>query len=208
MIDRIDVEDGIENAVKIRTGINLNSGDEQNNARIQHNWYVCSHRPDGHHLTTGHVLLIEDCLWVCLTPACDMEIREGQKNRRGEYYSPALPFKAVQLHKANSTTALANITSNLYLFLDVGKGIEAFSFVEDVKTEPAPHWLEMYAHNQSEFQETLSLNVSIPSNTDDEWKPVFVEREAQIVAQLRYEYAINLMQRLGSNLSRIGLEFV
>jgi hypothetical protein len=32
--------------------------------------------------------------------------------------------------------------------------------------------------------------------------------QAQVVAQLRYEYALNLMQRLGTSMTRVGLDFV
>jgi len=35
-----------------------------------------------------------------------------------------------------------------------------------------------------------------------------VSQDCEIVAQLRYEYALNLLQRLGQDLSRIGLDFV
>ena len=31
---------------------------------------------------------------------------------------------------------------------------------------------------------------------------------ARVVAQLRYEYALNLVQRLGGTLTRIGLDYV
>jgi hypothetical protein len=31
---------------------------------------------------------------------------------------------------------------------------------------------------------------------------------AQIVGQLRYEYAINLVQGLGANFTRVGLDFL
>ncbi|WP_205930622.1 hypothetical protein, partial [Pseudomonas viridiflava] len=36
----------------------------------------------------------------------------------------------------------------------------------------------------------------------------FNEQKCEVVAQLRYEYALNLLQKLGGHLSRVGLDFV
>jgi hypothetical protein len=42
----------------------------------------------------------------------------------------------------------------------------------------------------------------------EQGKLITKEYEARVVAQLRYEYAINLAQMLGANFTRIGLDFI
>ena len=35
-----------------------------------------------------------------------------------------------------------------------------------------------------------------------------MRNRSQVIAQLRYEYALNLLQKLGVSMTRIGLDFV
>jgi hypothetical protein len=69
----------------------------------------------------------------------------------------------------------------------------------------APHWFPLYAANFGVLEKDMSFNVSKIEMGSA--KLVTKKYRAQIVGQLRYEYAINLMQSLASNFTRVGLDF-
>lgn len=171
---------------------------------------------EGSHLTTGHVLRFDDCnnegcYWLCLSPACDLV--PGQKNsgwpkRLGDH----TPFIAVELFGANREDALLNAFGGNYLFLKIEDELKCFSFTPSNRTAggtevvgtPNPKWEQMFAARLGQFeQHNRALTISRTSVDQGQLRLNTVS--ARVVAQLRYEYALNLLQRLGTNLSRVGL---
>ena len=64
----------------------------------------------------------------------------------------------------------------------------------------------MFAINQGIFT-GYDKNISLRRIDSQQEQLVVLETSAQVVAHLRYEYALNLLQRLAVSLSRVGLDF-
>lgn len=178
---------------------------------LQMNAYACSKPVESHHLSTGHVLRIGDGktqwqYWLCLTPACDLEPGQGASKGWGKRLGAWLPFKAVRLYPAQPPAALKDATRGYHLFLNEDGEIATYGFAESTVNNPAPtlSWEQFFAENQGNFKELNTIEVASIGKDGD---LTFDKKQATIVAQLRYEYALNLMQRLGSHLSRVGLDF-
>lgn len=205
------LKDGKTSAIE-QYAPSLLENDEAQQIKLHMNRYVCSKPVEGHYLMTGHVLEIpvdakkeaETRLWICLSPACDLvpRVRKGWPERLARY----MPFKAVELiREAKLDTALKKAVDGNYLFFDIGEDHQCFCFTENSKS--APKWEQMFASNQGQFDPSQKITVQRVL-ADDNGKLAIREVEARIVAQLRYEYALNLLHRLGANLSRVGLDFV
>jgi hypothetical protein len=204
--------------------------EDRTHIALHMNRYVCSKPPEGHHLTTGHVLRTkidnQEFYWICLSPACDLvpgQKKTGWSGRLKGY----LAFMAVELFFVKeSQAALASAFSGNHLFLEIDGDISCFSFTplppnnkskgdEEKSKDVADHledrvanpkWEQMFAENQGRFESSRNLNIRrIEGDENGSLRVSSVE--AQIVAQLRYEYALNLLNRLGANLSRVGLDF-
>jgi hypothetical protein len=198
---------GKQEAIDTYSPISPNEHREDITAEL--NRYACSKPVDGTHLITGHVLRItkdqQDEFWVCLSPACDLvpgQKSTGWHGRLGSH----LPFLAVELHSCNPQTAVKTAHVGSFLFLDVSGKREVFSFTPMVaNAETNPKWEQMFASNLGQFSAEFSLPIRrISGKTGLKASKC----DAVVVAQLRYEYALNLLQRLGSNLSRVGLDFL
>lgn len=194
----------------------IKPGEKRDEIALYTNRYMCSKPVEGHHLTTGHVLRITNgsrSFWLCLSPACDLvpgQKTSGWAGRLKDF----IAFIAVELFPAKSEEALANAFSGNHLFLEIDGKIECFSFtpppvgdvVEVAMRTTNPKWEQMFADKNGCFDEFRKINIRrISSNADNNFTASSIE--AEIMAQLRYEYALNLLQRLGSNLSRVGLDF-
>jgi hypothetical protein len=197
-------------------------GEKRPQIMLHMNRYVCSKPVEGNHLTTGHILCYisetQKSYWLCLSPACDLvpgQQTSGWPGRLKDF----LAFMAVELFPAKSDVALANAFGGNHLFLkvddDQNEDPQCFSFTplspagaDGSKTmTPNPKWEMMFAGNQGLFDKLKQIDVfRISSKPNGIFSAI--SRKTQIVAQLRYEYALNLLQRLGSNLSRVGLDFI
>lgn len=179
------------------------------------NEYYSTKRVDGWHLSTGHIFRYEGDLWVCLSPLCDLV--PGQAGSRwigklGDYRA----FTAVRLQKADETEALNGANSNVFLFLKLDGKVECLKFAPKASDgESNPDWATFFAGKQGRFAKgsfmlpVRGILASKISDDPEKWGPLKLTsaQTVEIVAQLRYEYALNLLQRLGANLSRVGLDF-
>ncbi len=177
------------------------------------NSYLSTQSVEGWHLATGHVFRFEERYWICLSPLCDLEPSQNADKRWDGNLGGAMPFKAVQLVDLKSATALKYATTNVCLFLRMREGIRCFGFVDvgGSQGEPNPHWEQMFASSRGRFEPrpegetepTIEISAVRASGGMPALTPF---QRVPIVAQLKYEYALNLLQRLGGNLSRIGLD--
>jgi hypothetical protein len=188
------------------TGVNVES--ESDSIKTFHNCYVCSKEVEGHHLMPGHILEIpvdtRSEFWLCLSPACDLVPGQGSK-WGAEETSGLMPFKSVMLHEVTQDKALGNATSNQYLFVRVNGKMKAFSFLRNPNSNP--EWEQMFAHGNGAVKED-DLNIEITRVTFGSDGVKTKNEKCELVAQLRYEYALNLLQKLGASLSRVGLDFI
>lgn len=183
----------------------------------KYNSFVSTKPIDRGHLTTGHVFRFTKTIapahaeaepayasesWICLTPACDMVPGQdkGWKKRLGT----VLPFVAVRLHSVAERTALKNAQYNAMLFLDVDGSIQTFSiYGKEGSLTTNPEWEQMFAGDDGKFKDGDKLTLTSIQASE---KGVSTSNfDAQIFAQLRSEYALNLLQKIGSHLSRPGL---
>lgn len=183
--------------------VNLSKPQSKKKAEREHNAFVCSKVPQGWHLTTGHVFKMEDEHWVCLSPACDLV--PGQAKAHNEIFGDRLPFLAVKLHPVSDGGA-PDVNSNLFIFLTLAGDVKAFCFNSQGKEATAPVWRTFYAERRGVFSDNFTFKIS--ATKAGSRKLVSVVHQAQVVAQLRYEYALNLLQKLGISMTRIGLDFV
>ena len=211
--ERSLTEDYVE-LCDIRFRVNLNDSTEEDKALREHNAFVCAKPPSGRHLTTGHIFETFGELWICLSPACDLvpsQIGEAQSAVLGEW----LPFMAVKLHAVGKVPWKKDrdgINSGRYVFVQLGSDrIVCFKFIEH--SNSAPEWRLFYAKDAGIFQTDEQadgclqfVTASTVACDGDELAPK--HGNARIVGQLRYEYALNLLHRLGGSLTRIGLDFL
>lgn len=175
----------------------------QAQADDEHNAFICTKPPGRRHLETGHVFEAEGDVWVCLTPLCDLVPGRRKKgSKRHGKMDGVMPFIAVRLHSVG--VEAAKPTSNRYIFLKLDNGVKAFTMGVDEGANP--HWFNLYAVNEGRFKNGGFSYRRIELNSAGVLAPKSVR--AKIVAQLQYEYALNLIQRLGFSMTRVGLDFV
>lgn len=190
------------------------------------NAYSCSKSVSNYHLTTGTILETENGeLWVSLSPACDLVPKQRQSDWASRIGLNHIAFKAIKLHKDNSLISTANskANDNEYIFLNIEGKLNHYKF-----SDGNPQWETFYAHDLGVFNsegEIKQINVNclrveVIDEPDTEnlevgvamlqpQKPILkvVELKMKVIAELRYEYALNFLQKFGSNQTRVGLGF-
>ena len=211
--ERASKEDHLRLCCK-RFGVDLRKSAEEDKALLEHNAFVCAKTPHGRHLTTGHIFELFDRCWICLSPACDLvpsQVGKVQSDALGRW----LPFMAVRLHsvvRGKWQKDRDGITSGRYVFVPRDGGdIDCFSFSEHSNSNP--EWRLFLAENGGIFvtddDADGCLQFSAASTVaGDAGQLENQQGVARIVGQLRYEYALNLLHRLGGSLTRIGLDFL
>jgi hypothetical protein len=192
-----------EDRIQHHFSIDLAKVEAKRRAEREHNAFVCSMPPQGWHLTTGHVFAAGGDHWVCLSPACDLVPAQGEG--KAAFYGNRTPFLAVKLQPVADTKKV-DVNSNLFVFLTMADGVKTFCFNEHHKESNAPTWRTFYAEKRGVFSAGFSFKVS--GTQSGARRLLHVVQPATVVAQLRYEYALNLLQRLGTSMTRIGLDFV
>jgi hypothetical protein len=182
-------------------GVDLKNEDRKRQALLEHNAFVCSKPRVGWHLTTGHVFALDGNHWICLSPACDTVPSQLTKLQK-ESFGPRLPFSAVKLNRLGGRPIPEDINSNRYVYLRINGEITCFGF--DPMPGSAPYWRTLYAENEGKLND-WSFDVLLTAVEGDQL--VFRKASAKVVSQLRYEYALNLIQRLGTSMTRVGLDF-
>jgi arsenate reductase-like glutaredoxin family protein len=196
----------------IKTHCPLNPRGDEKNISKHLNCYISTKPVERSNLTTGHILELSIAddrkeYGICLSPACDMvpnQKTSGWYGRLGDF----IPFIMVSIDETPAKTALKKIDHNIFLFLKISGDIKTFTFNPSGDVRKNPNWEQMFAGNKGipigtsgEMTIGRLVSVSDPPNLKIE------TIQAKIVAQLRYEYALNLLQRLGISLTRIGLDF-
>lgn len=199
----------IKQVSKDHFGVDLAKDESRWRAALEHNAFVCSMDPEGWHLTTGHVFSISDGeYWICLSPACDMVPSQVSNWSSDAFGEQRLPFIAIKLRFIRrAATLLQNIHSNRFVALQFGGEMRCFCFNDPSRDGSAPHWQVFYAENRGEFNGD-DFRFSVSQIVKGKTRLVSRRHKAIVVSQLRYEYALNLIQKLGISLTRTGLDFV
>ena len=185
-------------------GVNLNDDGDKLKAALEHNAFVCSMEPVGWHLTAGHVFSMADDLWLCVSPSCDM-IPAQIPPWREDALGARLPFIAIMLQQVEVNKMPKHVHSNRFVFLRLDGAVRGYRF-NSARGDSAPHWQLLYAENRGHLTGD-NCEFTVSCIQQDESQLVARRRKANVVSQLRYEYALNLIQKLGISLTRIGLDF-
>ncbi|WP_417223992.1 response regulator receiver domain [Amphritea sp.] len=202
--------------------VNLDESDEGAKAVSQYNKHVCclpSKLPvDGktvnEQLDSGHVFKLGDGWWVCATPACDLQPGQNTIAFSKGRDSTLRPFTALKLEKVSNLAQLTSnhINSGSYCYIEyegsvIGLGIRSPKMDVEKPAEPKVFWRSMIAKNGGVITdgklELLEIQLELEN---DSLKSEL--KKAEVVAKLRYEYALNFIQRVGGSVSRIGLGYV
>lgn len=201
-------------------GSHMNQDKHKIEARLKLNCYACSQPVNNSHLITGQIIHIEKDTriendthnanatdyWVCLTPVCDLVPEQKTNGLHGRLGSKNMPFKAVRLLNPGSiNNALKKATNNNFIFVYINGKVEAFQ----IPLPPEiPEWEQMFALDSGRLDDEGSITIRrvhlLPENGE---LGLSDKISTSVVAELRYEYALNYLQILGSSLSRIGLNF-
>lgn len=201
--------------------VDLSKEADKKQAISEYNRYVCCLpsriSEDGksapEQLDSGHIFKLGDTWWVCATPACDLQ--PGQSIiafNKGDDAS-LRPFTAIRLHPSSPDNLTQNhINSGSYCYVEDGGNIIGLGIrsPKDDVSSPAIQkvdWRAFVAEQGGMIDNrTLSLLEIQLEFKDNTIKSV--PQKAEVVAKLRYEYALNYIQRVGASVSRIGLGYV
>lgn len=168
------------------------------------NAFSCSMPVSNNHLKTGAVLEIANEKWICVTPACDLV--PGQKvahwqSRIGENY---VVFKAVKINQVSLETANNSANTNDYIFLNIDGSPEAFSIGNS-----NPTWDTFFASALGAYDSDNIVSIFAVREDSNSTNRSLIMREfsAKVIAELRYEYALNLLHKFGASQTRVGLDF-
>lgn len=193
-------------------GINLSDTKTKRAAVDHYNSYVSTlpPKPGSDQLDSGHIFKVGNDWWVCATPACDLQ--PGQNSIAFVGTSGDLrPFTALQLVKmAQNELDNDHINSGscCFIFDDLTQKVVCLglrSLLDEKK--PATQkvtWRTFLAKNQGLIIECQFDILQIKLNGESLETSSF---EARVFGKLRYEYALNYIQRVGSSVSRIGLGY-
>jgi hypothetical protein len=188
--------------------VDLSKEQEARKATYDFNHYVSSIDVYGHHLTSGHIFELDNKKWVVVSPACDLV--PGQKPMGfNEPHSGHRPFIAIELHPCSNVNN-DEINSGGFVFLEDGGKVKPYcTFARSspaIERLPKLSWQNLIALNDGVFKKEFSLEllrvVARPLSLKSEKVPV------KVVSQLRSEFALNLIHRLGITMTRVGLNFV
>lgn len=72
-----------------------------------------------------------------------------------------------------------------------------------------PTWDIFYAHNQGIFDDSRQIKLTCLRKDTDNTTSLLSTKQyvATVIAELRYAYALNFLQKLGMNQTRIGLNY-
>jgi CheY-like chemotaxis protein len=197
-------------------GVDLSNDGARRLAATHFNSYVSTLPLGGgdQHLDCGHIFCINSEWWVCATPACDMEPGQNTIAFLGDS-KELRPFTALRLEELKGEALTdKHVNSGLYCFAETepGKirclGLPSTTVLSNATTaQPGTDkvtWRTFIAKKDGLFTDN-KFELIMPRLNADKLEPV--EGSARIVAKLRYEYALNYIQKVGASVTRIGLGY-
>lgn len=203
----------------------VNMAADQDEAVKMYNAYVsCKPKVSGWHLEPGHIFELNEEKWLCLSPACDLV--PGQKTT-GLYQTLGVdkqPFFAVKLHPTSKSLAKIDeaqkiVNGNLLFIRESAQShakVHLYDFTSDRKL--TIEWQLFIADRQGCLSDDKTVSLRLLREQTSETGPeegvapsdslAYESYDCPIVAQLRYEYALNLMDKFSSNFNRVGLGLI
>jgi hypothetical protein len=176
------------------------------------NSYIGTKPVNGNWLMTGHVIKwnregADAEILLCLTPACDLEPDRNDDKGWKTDLVPFLPVKIIRLiPQENERKYLRNITKAPVLALTINGNTKVYSAAKSGKSV---FHEQVFGANQGRFLNTDGkIEVDLHRTIINESQLTTASQRCEVVTQLRYEYALNFLQRLGQDLTKIGLDYV
>lgn len=116
-------------------------------------------------------------------------------------------YQVLRLHQRDEALEASDINTGLFCFVERKPGeIVCLGLPQPdgaVSSEKAT-WMTFIAKNDGNFSNS-ELSLVIPKLTDDRIETN--DKNATVVSKLRYEYALNYVQKVGASVTRIGLDY-
>jgi hypothetical protein len=196
-------------------GVDLEKEGETNKALHHFNSYVSTLpiKPGQDQLDCGHIFKLENDWWVCATPACDLQ--PGQNSIAFTGKSENLrPFTALKLQLIPEELSQQEINSGEFCFVESPLGtIRCLGLKKPNGKIPndgaesnadKTTWRTFIAKRDGRFTDSI-LEILVPKLSNEQLETI--DKQAEIVGKLRYEYALNYVQKVGSSVTRIGLGY-
>lgn len=215
-----DKQSGLE--FKRHYGVDLNLKGDKKIAIGQYNRHICclpsrkdvTGQQETEQLDSGHIFKLDGDWWVCATPACDLQPGQNTIAFKKRSSPELRPFTALKLEKVPNLDSLSenHINSGSYCYIEhegkiLGLGVNS---PNNDSTNPAVQkvtWRAFIANKGGMIKDGKLSIFELELELED-MKIKSGHKEAEIVAKLRYEYALNYIQRVGTSVSRIGLGYV
>ncbi len=201
-------------------GVDLGNTDQSCEAVARYNRHICclpsKQTPIGtdlmEQLDSGHIFQFKGAWWVCATPACDLQLGQTKIAFSENGNGSLRPFTALQLQKVADLKKLTpnHINSGTYCFIEESGKVIGLGVKDPAKDvgEPASSkvtWRSMIAKNTGTITNGQMCILDLKLDGD---QITSNDEPATVHAKLRYEYALNFIQRVGGSVSRIGLGYV
>lgn len=193
-----------KNAKKIIEHFYKNYLDLKEQVTAHLNAYSCTMPFVSSAITTGSILkLSNEEIWLCLTPACDLIPQQNIKKWKDRIGENRLGLKCVKLKEIKLSTANENASTNEYIYINLAGKVQSYTSSQGNQN---PTWDIFYLDikDNSGNNNVFSINTVRCIESELTVKN-FV---AIIVGELRYEYALNFLHKLGTNQTRVGLDFL
>jgi CheY-like chemotaxis protein len=195
-------------------GLNLDGDSELSKAKAHYNSYVSTlPLKDGEdQLDSGHIFKWDNQWWVCATPACDLQ--PGQNTIAfAQRSSTCRPFTALRLEYVGSKYEELTdkyINSGLFCFVETRPGVvECLGLYRINEKNPFQNgkasWCT-FVSEQNGLIRDRKITLTVPIFDQDKLSLKEGE-QAEVVGKLRYEYALNYIQKVGASVTRIGLGY-
>ena len=189
--------------------INSSVKAERIKARAHYNAHISTKQLSGWHLNPGHIFKIKKEMWVCLSPSCDLvPFQKASIAVLNSREASVKPFVAAKLTPWQTYTS-SEVNSNTLIFLKEDDVIKTYTVYPRGGQFGSPIWRLFMAADFGKFviEEDHTAKLSLSYLFSKEKQMQVKEVDAKLVGQLRYEYALNLIQKLGIEFTRIGLDF-
>lgn len=208
-VDEEDFSDGLS---KFSASYGI-TADQRADAKLDFNAAISLKSVSGSHLNLGHILIMDKRKFLVMTPACDLAPRDLQMARSSVVEVCVVELKEEAQTRKRVLKALKDATSNHYLFLpsdDKTQIIPHHIYKGDVNATSSPNISRWYISNGGVFQKDrngdyLTVRILETANGQVVWN---VKRVEVYPFQVRYEYALHFLGKVGAHLSRVGLDFV
>ncbi|MGM8228925.1 response regulator receiver domain [Cellvibrio sp. ARAG 10.3] len=193
-------------------GVDLSDSQVKRTAVAHYNSYISTLplKKVDDQLDSGHILDINGEWWVCATPACDLQPNQNTIAFIGNS-DDLRPFTALRLNKVDiQCLSPGHINSGEYCFVEdepgeiVALGLRLLHVLPTTPPSDKVTWRTFLAKSGGLIQQG---HIGLIRPKLQATNLVTEETSARVVSKLRYEYALNYIQKVGASVSRIGLGY-